>query len=96
MSKSVGIRELKTHLSRYLKDVKEGEEILVSERGSAIARLLPMQQRSIQNIEMSFLQQLSSESRIIMPSAYRTPPLPAKRKKVKGSLFSDAVREGRR
>ena len=29
MSKAVGIRELKTHLSRYVKEVKDGDEILV-------------------------------------------------------------------
>jgi prevent-host-death family protein len=37
----IGIRELKAHLSAYLKRVKKGEAIAVSERGKEIARLTP-------------------------------------------------------
>lgn len=38
----VGIRELRDHLSRYLERVQAGEEVIVTDRGSAIARVLPM------------------------------------------------------
>jgi len=38
----VGVRELKNQLSRYLKRVQEGEEIIVTEHGRSVARLLPM------------------------------------------------------
>ena len=38
----VGIRELRDHLSRYLDRVQEGEEVVVTDRGRAIARVLPM------------------------------------------------------
>ena len=37
----VGVRELKNQLSRYLKRVQEGEEIIVTEHGRSVARLLP-------------------------------------------------------
>lgn len=40
--KTVGVTELKAHLSRYLKEVKQGEEILITKRGTPIARLLPL------------------------------------------------------
>ena len=40
--KSVGIRELKTHLSRYLAEVKQGKELLITERGQGIAILTPL------------------------------------------------------
>ena len=36
---SAGIRELKNNLSRYLSRVKNGEDILITERGKAIARI---------------------------------------------------------
>ena len=36
---SVGVRELKNHLSRYLDRVQAGEEIVVTDRGHPIARL---------------------------------------------------------
>jgi len=38
----VGIRELRDHLSRYLDRVQDGEEVVVTDRGRAIARVLPM------------------------------------------------------
>ncbi|MEA2932011.1 MAG: hypothetical protein QOI56_796 [Actinomycetota bacterium] len=38
----VGIRELRDHLSRYLERVQAGEEVVVTDRGRAIARVLPM------------------------------------------------------
>lgn len=37
----VGVRELKNRLSRYLKRVQEGEEIIVTERGRSVARIVP-------------------------------------------------------
>lgn len=38
---SVGVRELRQNLSRYLSQVKEGESFVVTERGREVARLLP-------------------------------------------------------
>jgi prevent-host-death family protein len=38
----VGIRELKNKLSAYLARVKEGEEIVVTDRGKPVARLVPV------------------------------------------------------
>lgn len=36
-----GIRELKTHLSAYLRRVKEGETITITEHGTPIGRIVP-------------------------------------------------------
>ena len=38
---SAGIRELKAHLSRYLKQVASGRIVLVTDRGRVIAELRP-------------------------------------------------------
>lgn len=38
----IGVRELRNNLSRYLGRVREGEEIVVTDRGSAVARVLPI------------------------------------------------------
>jgi prevent-host-death family protein len=38
----VGIRELRDHLSRYLERVQAGEEVVITDRGRPIARVLPM------------------------------------------------------
>ena len=37
-----GIRDLRDHLSRYLERVQAGEELTVTDRGRAIARLIPV------------------------------------------------------
>ncbi len=39
----VGIRALRDHLSRFLEQVQAGEELVVTDRGRAIAHLLPME-----------------------------------------------------
>ena len=40
---SVGIRELKTHLSRHLKRVRSGARLVVTERGRSIATIHPVE-----------------------------------------------------
>ncbi len=40
---SAGIAELKAKLSEYLSRVKAGEEVLVTDRGRPIARLVPIE-----------------------------------------------------
>ena len=37
----VGVRELRQNLSRYLREVKEGQTFTVTERGREVARLSP-------------------------------------------------------
>ena len=39
--KSVGVRELKNRLSEYLRQVRSGESVLVTDRGEVIAELAP-------------------------------------------------------
>ena len=40
--KIVGIRQLKDKLSSYIKSVREGEVVLVTDRGEAVAELCPL------------------------------------------------------
>jgi len=39
--KSVGLRELKNRLSEYVREVRSGEVVLVTDRGEVVAELLP-------------------------------------------------------
>jgi prevent-host-death family protein len=39
--KSVGLRELKNRLSEYVREVRSGEGVLVTDRGEVVAELLP-------------------------------------------------------
>ncbi len=43
--KTVGSYEAKTHLSRLLEEVENGEEVVITRHGKAIARLVPASQR---------------------------------------------------
>ncbi|HEX9823493.1 MAG TPA: type II toxin-antitoxin system prevent-host-death family antitoxin [Actinomycetota bacterium] len=38
---NVGVRDLKNALSRYLRRVKNGETLVVTERGRPVARIIP-------------------------------------------------------
>lgn len=40
--KAVAVSELKASLSRFLAAVKEGEEIIVTDRGKPVAKLVPV------------------------------------------------------
>ena len=40
----VGTRELKSKLSEYLRRVKKGETIVITERGKAVAQIMPASQ----------------------------------------------------
>lgn len=41
MTRSVGVHEAKTNLSRLLRLVASGEEITITRRGDVVARLVP-------------------------------------------------------
>ena len=39
---TIGVAQLKAHLSRYLAHVKSGQEVVVTERGRPVAKLVPL------------------------------------------------------
>src|SRR5579864_5621627 len=39
--KSVGLRDLKNRLSEYVREVRSGETVLVTDRGEVVAELIP-------------------------------------------------------
>jgi prevent-host-death family protein len=47
---SVGVRELKNKLSHYLRGVKQGRPVEITERGESIAMLVPCKQSSAAQI----------------------------------------------
>ena len=85
----VGIRELRAGLSRYVEQVKQGEEIVVTEHGKPkpVARLVPMNgERKIDRL---------IREGVVIPARSRTGWLPDKLIPVEGSV-SDIVIEQRR
>ncbi|MBN1641378.1 MAG: type II toxin-antitoxin system prevent-host-death family antitoxin [Anaerolineae bacterium] len=41
---SAGIRELKAHLSKYLRRVQAGETVIITDRGQPVGRIVPVTQ----------------------------------------------------
>jgi prevent-host-death family protein len=41
---TVGIRELKAQISKYMRRVKEGQTLVITERGKPIGRIIPAEQ----------------------------------------------------
>ena len=89
VTSAVGIRELKAHLSAHLDSVRAGREILVTERGQVIARIVPVGGGSEQA-----LARLLAEGRVLPPEADRV-VIPERVPLRRGSV-EELVREQRR
>lgn len=46
MEMVTGVRELKNKLSHYLREVKKGRSIVITERGKIVATIVPAQERA--------------------------------------------------
>jgi len=61
----IGIRELKARLSAYLKNVKKGETIVITEHGQPVGKIIPVNQKipeAITSLVESGLVQWSGKS----------------------------------
>jgi prevent-host-death family protein len=47
----VGIRDLKAHLSEFMRQVRLGETIVITDHGKAVARILPLEEDLQNQIE---------------------------------------------
>jgi prevent-host-death family protein len=85
--RQVGVREVKNHLSAYLDRVRDGEEIVITDRGRPIARLTSLEP------EADRLHSLIDQGVLIPATASRA--LPSRRIRAKGSLGELAAAERR-
>jgi len=90
---AVGIKELKNRLTHYLRRTKQGEEVIVTERGKPIALLQP-----IQTVEKA----ASIEARLARLEALGLVTLPTRRSrkkhhpvKISGPPVSQAILDDR-
>jgi prevent-host-death family protein len=85
---NVGIRELRAGLSRYVARVKEGEEIVVTEHGKPVAKLVPLNgERKIDRL---------IREGVVIPARSRTDWLPEPIEADGDFRLSDIVIEQRR
>lgn len=86
----VGARELKTRLGAYLRRVREGRTVLVTDRGEPIAELRPLPVRK--SVSATLLK-LSSTRAVTLPVSKAM--LMFRPIQNRGRTVSDAVAEGR-
>ena len=80
--KAIGIRELKNRLSEYVRLVRAGEHVLVTDRGEVVAELRPPGKTVLENAPYPGLIELVQQGRARLgapndPSLY--PPRPVRR-----------------
>jgi prevent-host-death family protein len=64
----INISELRSSLPSYLSRVKKGEEILVTSRGKAIARIVPVQdQRQESRVRLKKLRAVCTVGDVVTP-----------------------------
>lgn len=87
---TVGTRELKNKLSEYLRRVKAGQTIIVTERGKAIGQIIPigatLEERMKALAASGFLEYSGKKLKPHKPSIINT----------SGRLISDLIVEDRR
>ena len=74
---SVGVRELRQHLSRYLDRVKAGEALVVTEHGREVARLVPSRSAAYVDVAARFGASVPAERLEDIATRLRPPGLPA-------------------
>ena len=84
----VGVRDLKNQLSRYLRKVRQGETVVVTDRGDVVARLIPA---GIPD----HIAKLMAEGTVMWSAKRFRPPEKLIRPKP-GPLASDYISEDRR
>jgi prevent-host-death family protein len=71
---TVGIRELRNNLSRYLAAVRKGEEVLVTDRGKPVARIV--KEPSAKSPDREALRRLAARGLVRLPTRERTRDVP--------------------
>lgn len=69
-SRRVGIRELKNRLPRYVREVREGLEVIITDRGRAVALISRLDDAPAESIEAR-LAQLAARGDVILPAVER-------------------------
>lgn len=88
---SIGIRDAKIHLSRYLKLVQKGEEVIITDHGRPVGKIVPMASRDLalkeridRLVERGIMEPLSGERLATLP-----PPIPVPKGAAQAILQED-------
>ena len=91
---TVGVKELKNHLTQYLRKTKQGEEVIVTERGKPIALIQPIKSaQTILSLEAR-LAKLAAQGLITLPT--HKPLRKVRLARITGAPISKIILEDRR
>jgi len=94
--KAVNLRELKNRLGSYVREVKAGEVILVTDRGQVVAELRPPLHHAEALLPLQrSLDRLAREGKVRLGGPNRPEAYPAIRHRVKAGVVERLVDEDR-
>jgi len=96
--KTVGLRELKNRLAEYVREVRSGEGVLVTDRGEVVAELVPPGAATTESGAPSGLVALAKAGRLTLGAdndAAAYPKLSRLLKRHRAAELLDAERGGR-
>ncbi len=85
----VAVTELRANLSEWLARARDGEEVLVTDRGTPVARLLGVETTPV-------LERLTAEGIIARPDASSRPTARGRRRPTPKQSVSDVISDQRR
>jgi len=66
--KAVGLRELKNRLAEYVRDVRRGEVVLITDRGTVVAEIVPPSQHATQPDVPAGFRELAARGLATLPT----------------------------
>ncbi len=89
--KTVGVRELKNRLSEYLRSVRAGEGVLVTDRGEVVAELAPPGLHGTDPTVPAGLVALARQGLVTLatPAPFRYPALARVRRSLSAQLLDE-------
>ncbi|HEV8306163.1 MAG TPA: type II toxin-antitoxin system prevent-host-death family antitoxin [Methylomirabilota bacterium] len=91
---TVGVRDLKNRLTQYLRRTRQGEEVVITDRGRPIAVIQPIQSAMRLASRDARLARLAARGLLTLPA--RTPLKSVRPVRVSGLPMSQAILEDRR
>ena len=91
---TVGVKELKNRLTQYLRRTKQGEEVIVTERGNPIALIQPIKSADKAVSLEARLARIAAQGYVTLPT--QKPLKRVRLVRVLGKPISKAILEDRR
>ena len=96
MKTTAGIHELKAHLSAYLRKVKDGETVTITERGAPVGRIVPAEEEETDERTLEEKMQALQDAGVLRWSGKKLPPREPVAENKSDRMVSDLLLEDRR